>query len=313
MKTLAVIVAAIIFPLLAHAQNPIQWNANVRAAVDRAAEQQLPVMFWVTDGEVIIGDSELQDAQAESFRDPVVVAIAQYYYVPVRVNLNSRVLEEAQKLGLPTTHGLYVALVTSDGHVLDQIGADQVADPQIFAERLTATFRSYRDALYKDTLQSIITSPDSPKTDVRQALHTVWRLNILSADKDIVGLLNRKDLTPLERKRLYSILAAFATKPSVDALLSRAAAGDRDAASALDGAEGGALEFLLPQVPTADTPTDIQIAAYNAAAKIAGQSRQSANFWKTAKPEERTRELDALHTRAVTVLEYWKERNGRWR
>ena len=93
--------------------------------------------------------------------------------------------------------------------------------------------------------------------------------NILSADEDIIRLLDRSDLFPVERQRLYSMLAAFATKPCVDALLLRAAGGDRDAVSALGRAEAGALEFLLPQLPTQESATELQVAAYNAAAATA--------------------------------------------
>ena len=64
-------------------------------------------MFWITQGSDVGDDDDLKDAQGESFRDPIVVAIAEHHYVPVRVSRNSRVLEEAGKLGLPTTHGLY--------------------------------------------------------------------------------------------------------------------------------------------------------------------------------------------------------------
>jgi hypothetical protein len=301
-------------PLAALAQNPIQWSGNARGAMDRAAEQQLPIMFWVTEARDVGDDNDLRDAQTESFRDPIVAAIAEHHFVPVRVSRNSRMLGEAERLGLPTSHGLYVALVTSDGRVLDLIDPLQVADPQAFALRLTAAFRAYRDGLYKDTLRSIVTSPESAKADVRRAVQTIWRLNILSADQDLVRLLDRKDLLPIERQRLYGLLASFATKPSIDALLSRAAAGDRDAAKALGSAEAGALEFLVPQLPTPDSATSTQMAAYDAAARIARiSSARPATFWTTAKPEERARELDALRTRAASVLEYWQERFGRWR
>lgn len=311
---ITVLLAIFAMPAPALAQNPVQWNGNVRAAIDRAAEQQLPVLFWVTQSHDVLEDDDLHDAQADSFRDPVVVAIAEHYFVPARVGRNSRMLEEAQKLGLPTAYGLYVALVTSDGRVLDQIDPAVVADASAFAERLTKAFRSYRDALYQSQLKATITSAESSKAEVRKALQTVWRLNILSADKDIVQLLERKDLLPVERQRLYSALASFATGPCVDALLARAAKGDAEATSALAAAEAGALEFLLPQLPTSDTATDVQVAACEAAARIARMSqRLAATFWSTAKPEDRTRELDSLRARAANVLDYWQERTGRWR
>lgn len=309
-----VLLALLAMPAKALAQNPVQWNGNVRAAIDRAAEQQLPVLFWVTKARDALEDDDLRDAQADSFRDPVVVAIAEHHFVPARVSRNSRMIEEAQKLGLPTAYGLYVALVTSDGRVLDQIDPGVVADANAFAERLTSAFRSYRDALYQSQLKGTIISAESSKAEVRKALQTVWRLNILSADKDIVQLLERKDLLPVERQRLYSALASFATAPCVDALLARAAKGDGEAKSALATAEAGALEFLIPQLPTSDSANESQLAAYEAAARIARMpQRRPATFWSTAKPDERAKELDSLRARAVNVLDYWQERTGRWR
>ena len=316
MQSRATAFAAILMllsPLLALAQNPIQWNANARGAIERAREQQIPVMFWVTDGRDIGDGGDLRDAQAESFRDPIVVSIAEHHFVPVRISRNSRVLEEAQRLGLPTSHGLFVALVTAEGRVLDTIDPVQVANPEAFSQRLTAAFRAFRDDLYQNSLKGILTTADSPLPALRRALDTVWRLNILSADRDVVALLDRADLLPVERQRLYSLLASFATEPSVNALLARAGNGDREAASALGRSEAGALEFLVTRLPTAGSASPTQLAAYDAAAQILRMPRRPASFWTTARPEDSARELENLRTRAAGVLEYWQERIGQWR
>ncbi len=315
MNTLTQIVAVFIGLFLSVpglAQNPIQWNSNARGAIDRAREQQLPVMFWVTEGSG--GDGgDLRDAQSESFRDPIVVAIAEHHFVPVRVGRNSRVLEEAQRLGLPTRHGLFVAIVTAEGRVIDQIDPGQVADPEVFARRLTEAFRSFRDGLYRETLRDTLINSESSMPSVRRALDTIWRLNILSADRDIVGLLDRADLSAAERRRIFSLLASFATGPSVEALLTFTVKGDPDAASSLGRAEAGALEFLLTQLPAAESPTPVQIAAYEAAARLVRMQRRPAAFWTDAAPEERAREVEALRSRGTAVLEYWQGRIGHWR
>ena len=101
---LAIILATIASP--ARAQNPIQWMGNSKAAVNRAAEHSMPLLFWVTEKEDALDDDDLRDAQSRAFRDPAVSALAQRRFVPVRVSRgNSRVVEEAQKLGLPTDFG----------------------------------------------------------------------------------------------------------------------------------------------------------------------------------------------------------------
>lgn len=316
MKTRAIIIAALIvlcLPLIAFAQNPIRWHQNARTAVARAREQQLPVMFWVTEARRIGDSGDIRDAQGDSFRDPRVVEIAEHHFIPVRVSRNSRVLAEAQRLGLPTNHGLFVAIVTADGRVLDQIDPGQVANPEVFAQRLTAAFRTFRDDLYERSLKGVITSPDSTRTAIRRALNTIWRLNILSSDRDLVALLDRDDFTPVERQRLYGLLASFATDASVNALLTRAVGGDADAAAALRRAEPAALEFLIAQLPTADSATPIQIAAYEAAIQLVRRRPRPATFWTDAPPEERARELESLRNRATGIREYWEELYGRWR
>jgi hypothetical protein len=298
------------------AQNPVQWYGNARAAIDRAHEQSLPLMFWVSESFEPGDDDDLRDAQEASFRDPTVVAFSRERYIPVRVARNSRMLEEAEKLGLPKAYGLYIALITSDGRVLDQIDPGQVATPEALAERLAAAFRRYRDELYHEKLGPLIADLQAPKPEVRKAVQTVWRLGILIADRDVIALLQRPDLTPVERKRLYGLLGTLATDSCVDTLLTLAAQGDRDAAAALARAETGALERLLSELPQPgpDAPTERQLAAYAAAARIARMSTpRPSSFWATASPETHTEELDKLRRRAEAVLAYWQEESGRWR
>lgn len=314
--TRTAIAAILLLTAGAGAQSPIQWNGNARAAIDRAHEQGLPLMFWVTESNDPGDDNDLEDAQNDSFRDPIVVAIAHKYYIPVRVSRNSRVLEEAQKLGLPTSHGLYVAIITSDGKLLDQIDPGQVADPMQFAERLTAASRQYRDQMYQQNLREHVANLAAPKPEVRRALQTVWRLGILSADTDIVAILDRTDLLPGERKRLYDVLASFATAPCVEALLTRAAAGEKDAITALNKAEPGALEFLRADIPAPDAAelSPRQIAACRAASQIARlPSRPPDTVWAGPATPARTKALEKLAPRVDSVFEYWQENTGRWR
>lgn len=310
------VLTAALWTTAANAQNPIQWSGNARMSIERAREMSLPLMFWVDQRVNWNDDDDLRDAQERAFRDPIVAWIAQQRYVPVRVSRNSRVLEECRELGLPTDFGLYVALVTPAGQVLDQINPGDVATPEALAERLAAASRKYRNELYDQKYKAIITNKEAPKAEVRQAVQAVWRLGMFSAAPDVVALLDRTDLTQTERSRLYGMIAAIATKPCVEALLSRAASGDREAASALGRAEPGALEWLIPELPPGDSDafTPRQMAAYVAVAQVAktGAVRPEA-FWKNSKVEDRTREMDRVRARAQAVLEYWQENAGRWR
>lgn len=303
----------------ARGQNPVQWSGSVPLSVDRAREQSLPLMFWVTDSPDDLGDDDdLRDAQEAVFRDPIVVSIVQHHFVPVRVGRNSRVMEAAEQFGLPTSHGLYVAVITADRQLLSQLGPGELADSRVVAERLTQIFRAFRDDLYAREHRPVIQNLQAEKLDVRRSVQLVWRLGILSADSDLVALLGRADLTPAERKRLYTLLASFATPVCVDALLT-AAESDPEAAKALTRAEPGALETLLQEVPAsaaaigADGLTPRQLAAYQAAARLARvQSPRPPAFWSNA-AADRDKALEALRQRAEPVLAYWQEDVGAWR
>jgi len=316
---LAALTAAITLSFLAlptAAQNGIQWSGNAKASIDRASELSVPVMFWVTERTEWDDDAlgDLKDAQEDAFRDPIVVAIADRYFVPVRVPRNSRVLGEAEKLGLPTNFGLYIALVTPTGKLLDQIDPAKVASPEDLATRLVAASRAYRTSVYDEKLKPVLTNPNSSKADVRRAVRTIWKMRIYSADTDVVGILNRTDLTPQEKARLYQLLAAFGTAPCVNALLD-AAPNDKAAATALTRAEPAAIPTLLESLPPDSGEVSArQILAYRTAASLARiRAVKDDAFWTSATPEDRTKELERLRTSAQSVFDSWQAREGRWR
>jgi hypothetical protein len=295
------------------AQSGIQWSGSAKMSVDRAEEMGVPVMFWVTDGSSW-NDDDLKDAQRDAFRDPVVLEITERYFVPCRVSRNSNVIKEAERLGLPTNFGLYIAIITPDGKLLDQIDPGQVASPEALAGRLAAASRAYREAMYNEKIKPVLTDPKAAKSTVAEAVRTVWRTRMYGADKDVVALLARTDLTPGEKSRLYQLLAAFGTEPCVNALLD-AALKDRAAAQALARAEPEALGTLLTSLPPESGDVSArQVAAYRAAAAMVQlQVPKSDTFWTSAKPEERAKELERLRTAGQAVFDSWWEREGHWR
>lgn len=311
------IVAALvaITPTIVHGQNAVQWMGNTKAAVDRAAEHSMPLMFWVTEKEEPLDDDDLRDAQSRAFRDPAVSSLAQKRFVPVRVSRsNSRVVEEAQKLGLPSDFGLYIAIISPEGKLIRKINPGEVADAETLATKMLEALHTYLDDLYVQKLQPVITSTDAPKADVRRAVQTVWRLGILNADKDCIALLNRKDLTPTERGRLCTMLGAMATPLCINELLDRAAGGDDAAMNALNQAEAGALETLLKELPPVQQPPEArQVAAYRAACRITRTSAKPDTFWPEAQPGQREAALESLRRRAEPILEFWNENTGKWR
>src|SRR5262249_22666475 len=155
-------------------------------------------------------------------------------------------------------------------------------------ERLAAASRKYRDSVYAETLKPIITDREAPKAKVVEAVRTVWRMRIFSADQDIVALLSRDYVKGDQPARLYQMLRAFGTAASVNALLD-AATTDRAAVSALSKAEPAALPTLVEAMPAKEgEATPRQIAAYRAAALVSkvGAIRDD-KFWTTATPQDR--------------------------
>lgn len=299
----------------ARAQNPVQWSANVQQSVNRANELSLPVLFWVSGGSE---EDDLEDAQEECFRDPLVVNMIHDHFVPVRVSRTSRVLEEAKKLGLPTAFGRYCAVVTARGKLLDQMGPGEVADPKAFASHLASAYSRHCDDLYENELRPLLQDHEASKSKVRLAAQTVWRLRIRRADADVIGLLDRPDLTGSERSRLYTLLASLGTKDSINTLLDRAAddsnegAGAGDAEQALRRAEPNSLEWLIPAMPGEQAPaTWRQLVAYRSAMQVCHlASPKPDRWWNEAQPDERRGELDRVAAKAQAVLDYWRQAKG---
>ncbi len=305
----AALIAVLVPARWAIAQNPVQWSGNARQAVDRAAEQSMPLLIWVKDGRDRDAE-DLEDAQEDCFRDPVVVGIIQKRFVPLRVNRNSRVVDEAQKLGLPTGFGLYCAVLTCEGKLLEQMGPGEVAQPEVFAARLNSAYAKFSDELYDKDIRPKLEDLTTPKPQARLAAQKVWRLGIRRADSAIIGLLARPDLQPGEVARIYDLLASLATHSSIGALLDRAQ--EKPAAAALAKADPAALEWLVPELPTAEgTPTAKQVACYAAVTRICRTSAKADAWWESAKPEARQKELEFVRTKAAAVLEYSRNGAGR--
>lgn len=310
----------------ANAQNPVQWGGNARTAVDQARQQQMPLLFWVTEWNSagILDSNDLADAQEEAFRDPIVVSIIKRCYIPIRVARNSRVIEEAKELGLPTNYGRYLAIITPDGKLLAQIDPSATATPEVLARRLSDTYNAYATEIYNQALKPVITNREAKKQDVRTAVQTVYRLNIKEAGPDLIALCERQDVTQSERAKLFSLLAALGTKVCINDLLDRAASAgayegkpaDRDAANALARADAGALEHLMENLPTAAGPATLkEVAAYTAAARIVRLGMvPGADWWtKISSASDRTSALNDLRRKAEPVLAHWKETEGNWR
>lgn len=317
------LIASLALAAVAPAQSPVQWKGNARAAIEDAQAQSLPLMFWVSERQDW-DDDDLRDAQERAFRDPIVVWLSRSRFIPVRVTRSSNVIKAAEEFGLPTTHGLYIAVLSPSGKVLAEISPDDVSNPETLATRLMSSFNAYRSDVYESKVKPVLDNPESTVPQLREAMSTVWRLGIRAADEHVVKLLERPNLTPTQRAKLYSMLASLATKPCIDRLLA-AAPTDKDAQRALRGAETGALKFLLSEIPAPDPAqgsvkdpgpglNDRQFAAYTAACAVAraGEPRPRA-FWEKSPARRQAEELADCRRKAEAVLSYWEEGEGKYR
>src|SRR5262249_29131992 len=156
------------------------------------------------------------------------------------------------------------AVLTADGRLIDQMGPDVVANPAAFQAQLLSAFAKYSDDLYEKELRPLLENPASPKAQARLAVQTVYRLGIRHADKAIIGLLDRKDVTSSERARLYGLIAFLGTEACITKLLDTCE--EPAAVDALGKADLGALQYLLPALPTPEgAVTPRQLAAYQGA------------------------------------------------
>lgn len=321
-RTLAAALFSTFLAFSALAQNPVQWKGNARAAIEDAKAQNLPLMFWVTEGKDY-DDDDLRDAQERAFRDPVVVWLSRSRFIPVRVARNSNVLKVAEEFGLPTTHGLYVAVMSPDGKVLAEINPIELTDPSVLATRLQSAFDAYRADIYETRVKPVLANPESPLPALREALTLVWKMNITAADAPVVALLARPNLTKVQTSRLYSLLASLATEPAIKHLLGVATT-DPDALKALRTAPPGALRVLLAELPEPQADpsakdagpglNDRQFAAYAALCTIAkaGEPRPK-KFWETAPAKQQADVLTKARAKAEAVLAYWDEGEGKYR
>lgn len=258
---------------------------------------------------------------------PVVVWLSRSRFIPVRVARNSNVLKVAEEFGLPTTHGLYVAVMSPDGKVLAEINPIELTDPSVLATRLQSAFDAYRADIYETKVKPVLANPESPLPALREALTLVWKMNITAADAPVFALLARPNLTKVQTSRLYSLLASLATDPAIQHLVG-AATTDPDALKALRTAPPGALRVLLAELPEPQPETqpdpsakdpgpglnDRQFAAYAALCTIAkaGEPRPK-KFWETAPAKQQADVLTKARAKAEAVLAYWDEGEGKYR
>lgn len=285
--------------------NPIQWSGNYKSSIAEAQRVQKPLLFYVRGSDDDGGESDLEDAQELSFRDPIVVAIAEQRFVPVRLLRTNVTLQMLAEMGAPTSHGNYLVAATPDGQRLGTISPVAAARPRTLAAELTALFRKYRNLLFKDEVQPVLEDRAASDAKLRTALQTIRNYIIVDADRAVIALLERPGLDRKLRQQVFQTLAALSTPPAVEALFERGL-GDRLAAEALlDCTPAGAEELIEELDP--EKPERCKL-AYKAITRVCNiSSPRPDRFWMNADQEARTKEIDRVKDKAHDVVLEWRK------
>lgn len=236
----------------------IQWRTNVREVVERARQTALPMLVWVPEEGRILDDDTYRSAQRLALNHPLVVGLIQDRFIPVRLN---RVLTVRYAGGyayqaplLPVPYGPSLTVLAPDGTRIATFGPAEATDPFTLTDQLAAASHAYRDYLFRNYLRPVLTDPEASRSELRDALDMVWRLDIYSADSTVSDLaLNPPEALNIEDQRnLFMLLSRLATPTTIAALLqaAREHAAARDAlADAPQRAAGFLRRFLDDEDP----------------------------------------------------------------
>ena len=299
-------------------QNQIQWISNAQQGVDLAQSTDRPLLFYIPPSRelhgIIFGNdvvdvfgtftTDINNAQNIAFRDPIVRAFAEDRFVGVRLQRTTDTLPMLAAAGLPTTYGSFLAGFTPDGKYIGWVSPSDAADPRILAEQLAGLYRRYRFDLYRHNVRPVLENEAATPSELEHALRTVREFIIMSADQDVVALLDRPGLNQHVRKQVFDTLAVLSTPDAVDALV-KVAGTDQQAADALNQLTLPATDYMLSIV---DVNNPAQVAAvYSAAAKAAGiDDQKSRRFWSQADRAARTRELERVSAVLKPKAEEWQ-------
>ena len=304
-----VVVLVLAVPAAAR-QNPpgIRWSRNVKQGVAYARQTRRPLMFWVL-GSSRTRDEDLERAQRRAFSDPIVVELASRFVTLWLSRSAHRDL--LAKWGLPPRANLEIVFTTPTGEKIDTLAPGGVADPAVLARKMTLVFRHYRDVLFERELRAALEDSTTPESELRAALRLIADFVILSAERAVLALLERQELSAAVRQDLYTALAALSTPACVDALLKRATA-DPAAAAALARCTPDAAERMLPALDGEDP--ELHRAVYRAVTTICGvRDVRSDRFWHGRIESLKRKEVQRVRELVIETARRWRERYAEYR
>jgi len=302
----------------AQGQRPIQWISNVQQGVGKAKRTGLPLMFYIAPSSRV-DDGDLDDAQQEAFRNPLVRGIAEERFVAVRLarsNETAKLLAEMGVGGGATGGGLvryggYVVCGTPNGELLGVIAPGQVASAKALAGRMTTVFREYRVKIFDEEVKPKLKREGARPADIINALKLVDRFVITEADGELVALLEEAQLSKTVKKRLYDVLAVLSTPRGVKALL-EIAPRDKLAAAALARCTPAGADVIWSTALQGDK--EQFIAAYTAVTKICKMKGvKPRGFWGGPRQQLIDAEIERVTKEVEKTAKRWRETYGQYR
>lgn len=290
-------------------QNPtIPWSQQVEQSVARAQEEKRPLMFWVLSGSRN-RDDRIERDQKRAFADPLVRELAGRF-VPVRLS-RSRYRDLLEKWRLSPRTNLEIVFVTPEGERIDTLAPGGVADPEIFARKMTLVFRHYRGQVFAREIKPQLEDEETPEKALRAALQRIEEFLILSADKGVIDLLERRALGAETRKQAYDTLAALSTPACVEFLLGLAVADER-AAAALQHCTPDAAERMLDRLG-GDDP-ELHLVVYQAVTRICKlRDVKRDRFWQGRIASLKRDEIERVRRLVAAAAQRWRERYADYR
>ncbi len=305
---LSLLVVAGVTVVAAPAQG-LRWSMNFEQAVALARKTHKPLMVYVV-GRTGDRDDDMEASQKKAFRNPVVAEVARRF-VPVKIS-RSRYRPLLAEWGLPPRTNLEVVFVRPDGTLIDRLSPSGVGNAETFVEKMVLVFRAYRDEFYQQQIRPKLTAADVKPRDVLRAIRWIRDFNILSADRDLIALLDRRDLTDSVRKRLYDVLAQLSTRPAVQTLLKRAKSGDKLAVAALSRCTPEAAEWMLDDLGGPDMQAHVLV--YHAVTKICRVPKAKPDkFWQIKIERLKREEIERVRRIVRDVAKKWRARYGQLR
>ncbi len=287
------------------AQRPIQWRVNVNQAVAAARQAQRPLLFYLP-GDDDFDESDLEDAQEEVFRDPVVRGFVAERFIPVKLAHSSTTRQLLKELGVTVGYGLFLLVATPDGELVGRIQPHSVARKSRALKQMAQLFNTYREELYDEELEELLTKRKLDLREVRGALQLIREFLITKADETVAELLKRSRVSRGLRRDVYQTLAALSTGSSVETLV-RAARDDEQARRALRQCTPAGAEHMLPLLVKEDGT--VRRYVYDAIARICDfEDPKPERFWKNAEGAVQQQALADTRSKVERIAQAWRKK-----